>query len=59
MRRRGAQRSPSAAGRTGLRTPAGPRFVRDAASLRCGVPQGRVGRAEGEGARDEFRRTCS
>ncbi|CAM5681240.1 hypothetical protein STENM223S_07675 [Streptomyces tendae] len=35
------------------------RFAADAASLRCGVPRGRVGRAEGEGARDEFRRTCS
>ncbi len=40
------------------RTPAA-RFAADAASLRCGVPRGRVGRAEGEGARDEFRRTCS
>ncbi len=35
------------------------RFGADAASLRCGVPRGRVGRAEGEGAGDDFRRTCS
>ncbi len=34
-------------------------FVADGASLRCGVPRGRVGRAEGEGAGYEFRRTCS
>ncbi|AWW38062.1 hypothetical protein DN051_16550 [Streptomyces cadmiisoli] len=34
-------------------------FGEDAASLRCGVPRGQVGRAEGEGAGDEFRRTCS
>lgn len=42
----------------GRRMPAA-RFAADAASLRCGVPRGRVGRAEGEGAGDEFRRTCS
>lgn len=34
-------------------------FAADDASLRCGVPRGQVGRAEGEGAGDEFRRTCS
>lgn len=35
------------------------RFGADAASLRCGVSRGRVGRAEGEGAGNECRRTCS
>ncbi|EFF92650.1 hypothetical protein SSTG_02969 [Streptomyces sp. e14] len=35
------------------------RFGADAASLRCGVPRGRVGRAEWEGAGDGFRRTRS
>lgn len=44
--------------RGGRRTPAAC-FAADDASLRCGVPRGRVGRAEGEGAGYEFRRTCS
>lgn len=35
------------------------RFGADAASLRCGVSRGRVGRGEGEGAGDECRRACS
>ncbi len=46
-------------GGAGLRRVPAARFAADAASLRCGVSRGRVGRAEGEGAGDEFRRTCS
>jgi len=63
-RRRFAHRAEGAASRAhqgigGDRRMPAARFAADDASLRCGVPRGRVGRAEGEGAGDEFRRTCS
>ncbi len=48
----------AAGGKAARRVPAAC-FGGDDACLRCGVPRGRVGRAEGEGAGDELRRTCS
>lgn len=50
---------PRRAPHKGARRTGAARFRADAASLRCGVSRGRVGRAEGEGAGNECRRTCS
>lgn len=53
------RRTPRRALRKEARRTSAARFGADAASLRCGVSRGRVGRAEGEGAGNECRRTCS